>query len=227
MIPLAHLVLVAAALGVPQRGPVACPSDEHARQTLQVDKSWVVTCKAKRGDVLIAGVLAPQGAADPPRIAVAVVQDGVVARAALDLAGPEEVQIKKIPAEEWDVSVAFQTMGAERWIRVTAIGRAGEDEFTAQGVVSFFVLSGERLTHVWTGLGDRAETHFDACQMDTVTRFRLLAGRKLERRWRYSATFRDPGGMGEDLIKDLKKECVAHSPTVERFPLRLETPTGG
>jgi hypothetical protein len=227
MTALVYLILLATPSGAADPGVVGCPKEEEVHQTLQVDKSWQVTCNAKHGDVLMAGVLGPEVLNASPRIALAMVHEGVFVRTALDLSGPDEAQIRKIPAEDWIVSVRFQSMGADRWIRVDVVGRAGEDLFTAQGVVSFFVVDGERLVHLWTGLGDRAETRFDACQLDTATRFRLLEGRTLERRWRSFARFRDPGGTSEDLIKSLRKECVAQPSKVEKFRLPLETSGGG
>jgi hypothetical protein len=226
MTALLYFILLAIPSGVADRGHAGCPDKGRVRQILQVEKSWQVSCNAKGGDLLMAGLRAPEAPNLSPRVSVAMVHAGAVARTALELSGLDEEQIKKIPADEWVVSAKFQRMGAGRWIRVDVVGRAGEDLFTAQDVVSFFAVNGERLVHLWTGLGDRAETRFDACRLDTVTHFRLLGGRTLERRRRYSATFRDPGGTSEDLTESLKKECVALPSEVEKFSLPLD-PSGG
>ncbi len=222
MTALLYFILVALPISGADGGQPACPNEAAIRHTLQVEKSWQVICNVKRGDVLMAGLLAAEVPNVSPRIAVAVVHEGGVARTELEASGADEEQIKKIPAEEWVVSVGFQKMGADRWIRVDVVGRAGEDLFTAQSVVSFFLVDGERLVHLWTGLGDRAETRFDACQLDTVTRFRLLDVHTLERRQRSSAAFRDPGGTSADLLKDLRKGCVAQPSKVEKFALPPE-----
>jgi hypothetical protein len=215
-------IFLAASFAAVEAHPRAkCPPEVEVRRTLGAEgKEWRATCEVEKGgDLLMAAVRAPASERQLPHLIVAVLGTSGLVRTEVDLQGPEEDEIRKIDAEEWGVSIRTEQVGRSRWIRAEAIGRAGEDLFSAQGVASLFALDGAQLRFQWTGLGDRAEAKFDACQLDTTTRFKLLPGGFLERTMRTRRTFADPDGTSSGLIKGLKKDCVA--PPVRRDKFRV------
>jgi hypothetical protein len=176
----------------------------------------------------MAGLFAAPEPGAPLHLVVAVARGEHKARAELDLAGPEEDAIRKIPAEEWMLSVGPAKIPGADWLRVDAIGRGGEDLFFAQGVVTFLQFENDQLRWVWTGLGDRAEVRFDACRLDTVARFSRAPNGSLVRSRRGYRAFADPGGIDAQLVKDIRSECVRAPSKRDEFPINkaAKSPTG-
>ena len=168
----------------------------------------------------MAGFFAAPKPAAPLHLVVVVVHGEHQARAELDLAGLEEDAIRKIPAEEWILSVGAAKISGEDWFRVDVTGRGGEDLLVAQSVVTFFRLENDQLKWLWTGLGDRAEVRFDACRLDTVAHFSRAPTGALVRSTRGYRTFTDPGGIDAHLLRAFRSECVRAPARRQEFPLR-------
>jgi hypothetical protein len=198
-------------VAVHANAPLKCPAETEQKRALALESpGWSTACAViKGGKALLGAVRAPESSDAAPRLAVAVLSDAGVVRSQIDLKGSESDEISKIPAEEWDVSVRAEKVGKEEWLRVEAIGRGGEDLFSAQGVVALFILEGNQLKHLWTGLGDRAETRFGACQIDTVSTFRILPTGLLQRTRRTTRIFQNPGGSSREAVKGWRKDCIA------------------
>lgn len=198
-----------------------CPAEQEIRSILGTpDASWSVECAAQSGNELLLAAIKPSTSLRAaPRLEVAVKRGATTLRAGIELGGSEAALITAIDPEEWLLSLSVQPMGSARWIKVEAIGRRGEDNFSATGVISFFIVDGAKLKHIWTGLGNAAETRMDMCQLFTDATFKLLPGRILERTRTSKSTLFDPSDIDPDTAKQIAKNCVAPPPRQDRFPL--------
>ena len=208
----------------------ACPADAQIRRALAVEgTNWLVACKiGDSGERQMAGLFAPRKPGASIRLVVVVVRGEHPVRAEVELAGPEEDAIRKIPAEEWMLSVGPAKIPGTDWLRVDATGRGGEDLFFSQVVVTFFRSENDQLEWVWTGLGDRGEVRFDACRLATVARFSRAPDGSLVRSRRGYRVFADPGGIDVRLLKTLRSACVRAPSKREQFPIveASKPPTG-
>ena len=202
-----------------------CPADAEIRRALALEGAeWQVACKmGQSGEAQMAGFFAAPKPGAPLHLVVAVVRGEHRARVELELAGPEEDAIRKIPAEEWMLSVGPAKISGTDWLQVDVTGRGGEDLFFVQGVVTFFQLENDQLKWVWTGLGDRTEVRFDACRLDTVARFSRAPNGSLVRSRRGYRAFADPGGIDAHLLKEVRSDCVRPPSKRDEFPI-IEAP---
>lgn len=217
----ANILWIVLAAGSAPSGPprAACPSDDELRRSLAVEgKAWRVVCNATKNDgVEMAAVLPPATPAGAARVVVSVLRNDLRLRSETVLDGPERQDLEKTGGEDWKIAVRPAGIRGATWLRVDVIASGGDDYFSAQSVVSFFRIGTDPALRVWTGLGDRNETRFDACRLDTTARFDLSRNGELVRTRRTTRSFRRPGGIDSAQLKSLETECVASPRQRETF----------
>jgi hypothetical protein len=169
--------------------------------------------------LVMASVTGPISKTATPHLRLSMVQGDSSFRTEQDLQGPERTAIRAIPAEEWLVAIKDDRLGPKSVIRVTVVGRSGEEYFSAQEVVSFFLPKDGDLIHLWTGLGAHFETRSDTCILETTARFLLRPNGQLDRKLKTKKKVRDPGETEPDVLKAQEKDCIVPRVRRELFDL--------
>ena len=212
-------VLAAADAGTDARA-AACPGEPEVRRALgATGTGWWVSCHAEPSGERTMAALFDSGKRGAPLHLIVAVGGEHPVRAEIDLGGPEADQLEKIPAEEWELFLGPAKLRGVDWLRVDLVGEGGEDYAIAQEVVVFLRRGKDRLQAVWTGLGDRTEIRFDACRLESRARFSLASGGDLLRTRRSRSAFSNPGGIATDLLRSLRRDCLAAEPTRDLYPI--------
>jgi len=199
-----------------QAGTAAtCPPADELRRALNVKRADAPTaCRVLEHDITLMAAVVPPAGKIAGRVVIALSFNGHRRRGQTTL--PKKVS-QQLPAQadRWTIDVAPAHLNGAHWFRVDVTATAGQ-ELTTQTIVSYFTERRRTFRHLWTGLGDRHERHWDACQLDTASSFRLLDDGALFRERSTTRAFRDPGLAAEQLAV-LDRECVAGPPTRDTF----------